>query len=47
MKEILRSESTISLEAAVLKFSNAELYLILPYLGIARVSTYRNVKTNV
>jgi hypothetical protein len=30
MKELLRGESTISLEAAVLKCPNAELYL-LPY----------------
>jgi hypothetical protein len=31
MKELLRGESTISLEAAVLKCPNAELYLFLPY----------------
>jgi hypothetical protein len=30
MKELLRGESTVSLEAAVLKCPNAELYL-LPY----------------
>jgi hypothetical protein len=29
MKELLRGESTISLEAAVLKCPNAELYLYL------------------
>jgi hypothetical protein len=28
MKELLRGESTISLEAAVLKCPNAELYLL-------------------
>jgi hypothetical protein len=32
MKELLRGESTISLEAAVLKCPNAELYLYLFYV---------------
>jgi hypothetical protein len=31
MKELLRGESTISLEAAVLKCPNAELYLYLTH----------------
>jgi hypothetical protein len=30
MKELFRGEITISLEAAVLKCPNAELYLLLP-----------------
>jgi hypothetical protein len=33
MKELLRGESTISLEAAVLKCPNAELYLYLSTPG--------------
>jgi hypothetical protein len=32
MKELLWGESTISLEAAVLKYPNAELYLPLPFM---------------
>jgi hypothetical protein len=38
MKELLRGESTISLEAAVLKSPNAELYL---YLLVNRVMKLR------
>jgi hypothetical protein len=37
MKKLLRGESTISLEAAVLKCPNAELYL---YLTFPRVIQY-------
>jgi hypothetical protein len=36
MKELLRGESTISLEAAVLKCPNAELYLYL-YLTVVNL----------
>jgi hypothetical protein len=34
MKELLRGESTISLEAAVLKCPNAEFYLLLLTVGL-------------
>jgi hypothetical protein len=41
MKELLRGESTISLEAAVLKCPNAELYLTFTFridtLGLTKV----------
>jgi hypothetical protein len=50
MKELLRGKSTISLEAAVLKCPNAELYLLLlplpPLWAFGSVTGYLYLFTN-
>jgi hypothetical protein len=46
MKELLRGESTISLEAAVLKCRSAELYLLpLGYISLLRALDLQRKKT--
>jgi hypothetical protein len=44
MKELLRGESTISLEAALLKCPNVELYLYLYALRRSEVSELNSCK---